>query len=178
MITLTDAALSRLRDRLVAKGERQSIVMPLASANSKNSAGVNEAIHIVAEYGAMCEAMYLVMVADRKVANSERAVLRGALRILSRDVVRSSHIESMIDIAAQKLAKEGIERRLERVIEKLRDDPAKAEVTYILAAAIAAADNKVTNEEQAMLARLGEALGIDEARANELVAEMGEDTKV
>lgn len=177
MITLTDAALSRLRDRLVAKGERQSVVFPM-TAGSKNSASVGEAMHVVEEYGAMCEAMYLVMVADKKVANSERAVLRGALRILSRDVVRSSHIESMVDIAAQKLAKEGIERRLERVIEKLKADPGKAEVTYILAAAIAAADNKVTNEEQAMLARLGEALGIDERRANELVAEMGEDTKV
>ena len=177
MITLTDAALSRLRDRLVAKGERQSMVFPVA-AGHKNSASVGEAMHVVEEYGAICEAMYLVMVADKKVANSERAVLRGALRILSRDVVRSSHIESMVDIAAQKLAKDGIERRLERVIEKLRADPGKAEVTYILAAAIAAADNKVTNEEQAMLARLGDALGIDERRANELLAELGEDTKV
>lgn len=174
MITLTDSALSRLRDRLVAKGERQSIVLPIG----KNSATLGEAMHVVEEYSAMCEAMYLVMVADKKVANSERAVLRGALRILSRDVVRSSHIESMVDIAAQKLAKDGIERRLERVIEKLKADPGKAEVTYILAAAIAAADNKVTSEEQAMLARLGEGLGIDEGRANELVAEMGEDTKV
>ena len=174
MITLTDVALTRLRDRLVAKGERQSVVMPMGMT----SVGVQEAMHIAEEYGPMCEAMYLVMVADHKVANSERAVLRGALRILSRDLVRSSHIESMIDMAAQKLAREGIEARLERVIEKLKHDPGKAEVTYILAAAIAAADNKVTNEEQAMLARLAEALGIDERRANELVAEMGEDTKV
>jgi tellurite resistance protein len=174
VITLTESALSKLRDRLVAKGERQSVVFTAVAAD----AGVSEAMHIVEEYGALCEAMYLVMVADGKVANAERAVLRGALRVLSRDLVRSRHIESMIDMAAQKLAKQGIEKRLERVIEKLRDDEGKAEVTYVLAAAVAAADNKVTVEEQDMLARLGDALGIDEKRANELLSEMGEDTKV
>jgi tellurite resistance protein len=174
VITLTESALSKLRDRLVAKGERQSVVLTAVSTD----AGVSEAMHIVEEYGALCEAMYLVMVADKKVANAERAVLRGALRVLSRDLVRSRHIESMIDIAAQKLAQQGIEKRLERVIEKLKDDEGKAEVTYVLAAAVAAADNKVTVEEQDMLARLGDGLGIDENRANELLAEMGEDTKV
>lgn len=174
MITLTESALAKLRDRLVAKGERQSVVLTSAAADAR----VSEAMHIVEEYSALCEAMYLVMVADKKVANAERAVLRGALRVISRDLVRSRHIESMIDIAAQKLAQQGIERRLERVIEKLRENEGKAEVTYILAAAVAAADNKITVEEQDMLARLGDGLGIDENRANELLSEMGEDTKV
>ena len=133
-----------------------------------------DAMQVVSEYGALSEAMFLVMFSDRKVKNVEREVLRGALRILSGSV-RSTHIESMLDAASRNVAEEGFDARLAAVIEKLRDDPAKSELAYVLGAAIAAADGAIVPEEQAVLNKLADGLGIDEARANKLLAQFDED---
>lgn len=130
-----------------------------------------EVMQIVAEYGPLCEAMFLVMLADGRVKNVERDVLRGALRVLTDDRVRSTQIESMLDIAARNVAEEGFKVRLDETIQRLKGDPARAELTYVLAAAVAAADEKVVPEEQAVLDTLAEGLGLDEKRINELIAD-------
>lgn len=169
MVRLTDAALERLRDRLRSRGERPSLILPNLA---NTSAAVLEAVQIVTEYGALCEAMFLVMLADGRVKNVERDVLRGALRILSNDHVRSSHIESMLDSAARNVAEQGVKARLDEVIVRLRDDRARAEIVYVLAAAIAAADQTIVPAEEEILAALGEGLGINEHRANELLHEL------
>ena len=168
MVRFTDAALARLRDRLQHRGERPSVVMPNASASTTQ---VLEAMQIVTEYGPLCEAMFLVMLADGRVKNVERDVLRGALRTLTDDRVRSNQIESMLDAAARNVAEHGFKARLDEVIHRLKGDPARAELTYVLAAAVAAADDKVVPEEQAVLDTLCEGLGLDEKRVLELMAD-------
>jgi hypothetical protein len=49
------------------------------------------------------------------------------------------------------------------------EDPARAEVTFVLAAAIAFADSAIADEENDTLSMLAEGLGIDESRANALL---------
>jgi hypothetical protein len=44
-----------------------------------------------------------------------------------------------------------------------------AEVAFVLAAAVAFADNAIADEENETLSALAEGLGIDESRANELL---------
>jgi tellurite resistance protein len=167
VVRLTQIGLEALRDRLRSRGERPSVVM-----TRKTSAEVMEAMQIVTEYGPMCEALFLVMLADGRVKNVERDVLRGALRVLSNDRVRSTHMESMLDAASRNVADQGVQARLADVVEKLKNDPAKAETTYVLAAAIAAADDKVVPEEVDILNSLADGLGIDEARVNKLLADL------
>ena len=173
MVKLTHATLERLRDRLRTRGERPSMILP----GPKTPAEVLEAVQIVTEYGALVEAMFLVMLADGRVKNVERDVLRGALRVLSNDRVRSTHMESMLDVAARSVAEEGADERLDVVISKIKDDKARAEIAYVLAAAVAAADDVIVPEEQAILNRLAEGLGIDEARANALLADLGDGSR-
>jgi tellurite resistance protein len=127
---------------------------------------------ILDEYGALCEAMYLMMAVDNRVVNAEREVLRGALDVLSGGRVRTRHMESMIDVAARRVAAEGIDKRLAKVLEVLREDPARAETCVILAAAVAAADNRIVPEEHELLSRMFKGLGLDETRANQLVADL------
>ena len=165
MINLTRAALETLRDHLRERGQRPSIVL----SGPRTSADLIEAMQIVEEWGAVCEAMYLVMAADRRVVNAEREVLRGALAVLSNDRVRTIHMEAMLDAAARKIAAEGADKRLERVISVLQEDPPRAELTAVLAAAVAAADNLIVPEEEALLDRLFKGLGIDGKRAEELM---------
>jgi tellurite resistance protein len=164
MIWLSNSTLQRLRDQLRERGQRPSIVM-----EGGLSPEAAEGLAIVAEYGALSEAMYLMMSADGTVSNDEREVLRGALRALSTDTIRSAHIEALLDSAAKQVAEHGREKRMAEVIEQLHGDPARAEVAFVLAAAIAFADNAIADEENDTLNTLAEGLGIDEARATALL---------
>ena len=165
MLWLTQSTLSRLRDQLQSRGQRPSILLPTGDVPKD----VLELVSVVAEYGPLSEAMYLMMSADSTVSNEEREVLKGALRALSGDSVRGTHIESMLDQAAKNVAEQGRDRRLDEVCRELREDPARAEVAFVLAAAIAFADNAIADEENETLNLLADGLGIDEARANELL---------
>lgn len=169
-VRLTKPTLEHLRDQLRKRGQRPSIV-----TGPKTSADVIEAMQIVEEYGPICEAMYLMMSADHRVVNSEREVLRGALDVLSSGAVRTIHIEAMLDAAARRVAKEGREARLKKVLEQLKDDAARAEATVVLAAAIAAADARIVPEESAVLDTMFKGLGIDTKRANELLESIADE---
>jgi tellurite resistance protein len=162
-IRLPRQKLEELRDRLQQSGKRPSMILPVSAPN------VIEALHVVEEYGLMCEALYLVMAADRRVLNVEREVMRGALDVLSDGRVRTAHMESMIDAAARRIADQGEAERLNRVIDSLQDDRVRAEATVVLAAAIAAADGVITPEEQAMLDRLADGLGVSQIKADQLL---------
>lgn len=158
--------LEQLRDKLQRRGQRPSMLIPVARPD------LIEAMDILEQYGALCEALYLMMAADRRVLNVEREVMRGALDIVSNGRVRTAHMEAMIDAAARRAAEEGEERRLEKVIEALSGDPVRAETALVLAAGVAAADNRITPEEHRVLTRLATGLNIGEERANALLEEL------
>jgi tellurite resistance protein len=163
---LSRERLEHLRDELQRRGRRPSMLFPASRPD------LAEIIEIMEQYGAMCEALYLMMAADRRVLNVEREVLRGALDVLSNGRVRTAHMEAMIDAAARRVAEEGEDLRLARVIDVLVVEPVRAETTLLLAAAVAAADNRVTPEEHRVFATLAEGLNIDEERASALLDEL------
>jgi tellurite resistance protein len=167
MIWLSSSTIARLRDQLRTRGQRPSIA--LTGDTARVSPEAAELMSVAGEYGPICEAMYLMMSADGKITNDEREVLRGALRNLSGDGVRSVHIEAMLDQAAKNVAEHGRDGRLREVIAQLHEDAARAEVAFVLAAAVAFADNAIADEENETLNSFAEGLGIDETRANELL---------
>jgi tellurite resistance protein len=158
--------IGRLRDRLRARGQRIAVTLRDVSNLSPDAA---ELLAASVEYGPLCEAMYLMMSADGKITQDEREVLKGAIRTLSDDAVLSVHIEAMLDAAARNVAEHGREGRLREVASQIQADSARAEVAFILAAAIAFADGAIADEENETLSRLAEGLGIDEARVDELL---------
>lgn len=170
MIWLSNSTLAKLRDLLRTQGQRPSVV--LAPGTSPDEL---EFATCVSEFGPLCEAMYLMMSADGQISADEREVLKGALRSLSEGNIRSVHIESMLDQAASQAAAHGRDKRLEEVSVGLADDPARAEVAFVLAAAIAFADSAIADEENDTLNRFAELLHIDEARANTLLDEVEAD---
>jgi tellurite resistance protein len=142
------------------------MVFPKASQN------VIEAMQMVEEYGALCEAMFLMMAVDRRVLNVEREVLRGALDVISEGRVRTSHMEAMLDAAAKRLAEEGLDKRRDKVVEVLREDPVRAEITLVLAAAVALADGAIVPEEHELFEQLARGLELDEERARNILSEL------
>jgi uncharacterized tellurite resistance protein B-like protein len=164
MIWLSNSTLQRLRDQLRERGQRPSLAF--SGVVSPEAA---EGLAVVAEYGALTEAMYLMMSADGQVSIEELEVLRGALRALSGDTLRGVHIESLLDASAKRVAEQGRDARMAAVTEQLHDDPARAEVAFVLAAAIAFADSAIADEENETLNSLAEGLGIDDAKASALL---------
>jgi uncharacterized tellurite resistance protein B-like protein len=167
MIWLSSSTIARLRDQLRTRGQRPSIAAPAAALQLSPEAV--ELLGVAAEYGPICEAMYIMMSADGKITNDERDVLKGALRNLSGDSIRSVHIEALLDEASKRVAEQGRDARLRDVIAHLHEDAARAEVAFVLAAAIAFADHAIADEENETLNALAGGLGIDDARANELL---------
>lgn len=129
------------------------------------------------DMGPLCEAMFLMMNADGDVATSEREVLRGAVRNLSHDSVRTAQIDALLERAKTRIERDGMQKRLESVASELKDDPARAEVAFVLAAAIAFADNVIADQENETLNMLAELLEIADDRANSLLDQLDEDMK-
>ncbi len=164
MIWLSNSTLQRLRDQLKKQGQRPSVALP-ADARASDI----DALVAAAEYAPLCEAMYLMMSADGRVTGDELQVLKGALRNLSDDQLKGTQIEALVDSAAKNIAEHGREARMREVILALHEDRARAQVTFVLAAAIAFADNAIADQENDTLNDLAEGLGIDEATADDLL---------
>jgi tellurite resistance protein len=162
VIKLHTETLHAMRDRLRDRGAPASVARPGASLEDIESQALLE------DYGPLCEAMFLMMMADGDVGPEERDVLRGALRELD-DRIRTAHIEQMISLAEQELAASSSDARLRVVATRLGEDPVWAEVGFVLAAAIAFADDRIVPDENTLLNDLAEALGIDDARSEALM---------
>ncbi len=171
MTWLSNSTIARLRDQLRTRGQRPSVVLPGANVTPD----VAETMQLVAEYGPLAEAMYLMMSSDGAVSNEEREVLKGALRNLSGDALHGVQIESMLDTAAKHMKDAGREARMKEIILSLHEDQARSEVAFVLAAAIAFADNAIADEENETLNQFAEGLGIDEDRANQLLDSVEQD---
>lgn len=164
---LPSAKLEDLRDRLRDRGRgHKSMLLPSTAPS------VIEAVEFVEEYADICQVAYLMMVADRRVLNVEREVLRGALDIVSGGRVRTAHMDAMLDASARHVAKHGKESLLTRAVESLRVDPVKAETTVVIAAVVAVADEDLKPEEEELLAHLARDLAIDESHATRLLEEL------
>jgi len=175
MIWLSNSTLQKLRDQLKKRGQRPSVVIPEPEEGGPPSQDVAEAMLALSEYGPLCEAMYLMMSADGNVTDDERQVLRGALRNLSDDQLRSAQIEALLTTAAKNVEEHGRDERMKEVILSLHEDKARAEVAFVLAAAIAFADNAIADQENETLNSFAEGLGIDEATANQLLDSVEDD---
>lgn len=170
MLNIQNETIARLRDRLKERGERPSLFATDLTAIVASQGGDVPA-DVLLRFDALCEAMYLMAAADGHLDPAEEDTLRGAIRELSEGTVRSVHIRSMLEGAQQRLAKEGRDARVKAVAGKLKGDDPTAEAAFVLAAAIAFADNEIADEENDLLNDLADALGIDEDKCNALLDE-------
>lgn len=175
-IEIRTATLERLRDRLRESGRRPSVVLSTAYETLARAGMLAPEEQVaLARVEPLAEVMFLMMSADGVVADSEREVLRGAVRSLSDDGVRGGTIKVMLEKFQHELDEVGRDARLEEICDGLHDDRASAEGAFVLAAAIAFADGNVDDAENELINELAERLGIDDARANELLDTLQED---
>jgi tellurite resistance protein len=169
MIWLSNSTLSQLRDQLRSSGRRPS------ASGDRDTVPMIDPEALVAEYGALCEAMYLMMTADGSVSDDEREVLRGALRNLSGDTLGAAEVDALMASSARTVSVEGRDARMRVVSAALAKDKERAEVAFVLAAAIAFADDAIADGENTTLESFADALGIDDARATTLIESVERD---
>lgn len=170
------ATITRLRDAMLESGRRPSVVVSSAY-ETLTRAGLlsSDEVHAISRVEPIAEVMFLMMSADGNIAETERDALRGALRGLTNDVLRSGTINVMLEQFAQRLEQHGRDARLHEVANEVAEHPADAESAFALAAALALADDDVANEENAFINQLREWFGISPERANQLLDQLEHD---
>jgi len=115
------------------------------------------------------------MSADGTLAEVERDTVRGAIRGLTDDMLRSGTISVMLEGYEKRLAESGRDARLHEIAEELAEDPKEAEAAFSLAAAVALADDHVSDEENVFINQLAEWFGITAERAAEILDQLEAD---
>ena len=167
------ATIQRLRDALLQSGRRPSTVLSPAYETLARQGFLTQEEGLALErIDPLAETMYLMMAADGTLSTAEKDAIRGAIRGLSGNVLRSGTIEHMMSNYASKLKSEGREVRLEEIAERLSEVPAEAETAFSLAAAVALADDAVAEEENAFINQLATWFGISKERADSILDEL------
>ena len=170
------ATIERLRDALLQSGRRPSLV-PSSAYETLTREGLlsPEEVSSIHRVEPLAETMFLMMAADGKLAGAERDAVRGAIRGLTDNLLRSGTINVMLESYAERLSASGRDARLHEIADEIADNPHEAEAAFALAAAIALADDEVTDEENALINQLADWFGINEARAAEILDQLQDD---
>jgi tellurite resistance protein len=173
---LETATIRRLSEALLQSGRRPSVVMSSAYETLTREGMLSpEETAALSRVDPLAETMFLMMAADGKVAEAEQDAVRGAIRGLTDNLIRSGTIKVMLENYQKKLETEGREARLQEIAEAIADEPSDAEGAFALAAAVALADDEIAEEENELINQLAEWFGISDERAGELLDQLDED---
>ena len=173
MIELREQTLARIRDELLEVGQPPSVHFMHAAAAEDPFAGDVDAKN---RFEALFEIMYLMVTADGVVADTERDVLRGAVRGLTQHAVRTAHIEKLFERCGE-LAKQGRAARLAAIAPTLKEDPALSEAAFSLAAALAFADSEIADSENELINEIADALELPAERAELLLNQLEDESE-
>src|SRR5664279_117079 len=108
------ATITRLRDALLQSGRRPSIVISPAYETLARSGLLSpEETAAIERIDPLAETMYLMMTADGDISEVEKDALRGAIRGLADNLIRTGSINVMLETFAGKLKEHGREQRLQ-----------------------------------------------------------------
>jgi len=174
---LETGTIRRLRDALLSSGRRPSMVLsPAYETLTREGLLSQEEMAALTRVDPLAETMFLMMAADGTIGEEERDVVRGAIRGLSDNIIRSGTINVMIENYQKAMEEEGRDERLRQIADEIADEPGEAEGAFSLAAAVALADDEIADEENAFINQLAEWFGISEERANEILDQLDDDT--
>jgi tellurite resistance protein len=123
----------------------------------------------------LAETMFLMMAADGKLTPDEHDAVRGGIRGLTDDVLRTGTIKVMLENYQRRLEEEGRDERLHQIAESIANEPSEAESAFALAAAVALADDDVSEEENAFINQLASWFGISPERTTAILDQLEHD---
>jgi tellurite resistance protein len=175
-MNIRTSTIARLRDALLQSGRRPSVVLsPAYETLAREGLLTSEEATALQRVDPLAEIMFLMMSVDGNVADEEIVALRGAVRGLSDDLIRSGTLKVMVETYQRRLEQEGRDARLQEIAEDLSVEPSEAEGAFALAAAIALADDEVAPAENDFINQLADWLGIAPERADEILDQLDRD---
>jgi tellurite resistance protein len=173
------STIRRLRDALLQSGRRPSMVLsPAYETLTREGMLSPEEMNALNRVDPLAETMFLMMAADGKLEESERDAVRGAVRGLSDNILRSGTINVMLENYQKRLSEQGRDERLREIADEIAEEPSEAEGAFALAAAVALADDEIADEEDAFINQLAEWFGIPPERASEILDQLEEDRQI
>jgi len=170
------STIRRLRDALLQSGRRPSMVLsPAYETLTREGLLSPEEMNALNRVDPLAETMFLMMAADGKLEETERDAVRGAVRGLSDNLLRSGTINVMLENYQKRLVEQGRDERLREIADEIAEEPSEAEGAFALAAAVALADDEIADEEDAFINQLAEWFGIPPERASEILDQLEED---
>ncbi len=168
--------IERLRDALLQSGRRPSVVMSSAYETLTRAGLLSpEEALAINRVDPLAETMFLMMSADGRIEDAERDAVRGAIRGLTDNLLRTGTITVMLENYAERLAEQGRDARLQEIASSIADEPSEAEGAFALSAAVALADDDVSDEENEFINQLAEWFGISASRAAEILDQLVEE---
>jgi tellurite resistance protein len=168
--------IERLRDALLHSGRRPSMVASSAYETLTREGLLSpEEISSIQRVEPLAETMFLMMAADGKLAEAERDAVRGAIRGLTDNLLRTGTINVLLESYERRLSISGRDARLREIADQIAEDPNEAESAFALAAAVALADDEVTDDENLFINQLADWFGISEQRTAEILDQLEDD---
>jgi tellurite resistance protein len=175
-VKLKTRTIERLRDALLESGRRPSVVVSSAYETLTREGLLSPAeIAALNRVDPLAETMFLMMAADGKLTSAERDAVRGGIRGLTDDVLRTGTINVMLDNYQRRLESDGRDERLRQIAETIAEEPSEAESAFALAAAIALADDDVAEEENSFINQLASWFSIEPDRAGIILDQIEHD---
>lgn len=162
--------LKRIRDHLLAVGRQKQETSTPIDGHPLEGDDVAKSL-----FDAVAETMFLMIASDLKIEEAERDAFRGAFRELTAGLLSTAFVEESAARFEAALKADGQAKRLDAVAATLKTSIESSEAAFVLAAAVAFADDEIADSENEVLNDLAERLGIDEKRAGELLDELEED---
>src|ERR1700709_929835 len=130
--------IARLRDALLQSGRRPSMVASSAYETLTREGLLSpEEAGSVTRVEPLAETMFLMMAADGTIAEAERDAVRGAIRGLTDDLLRTGTINVMLESYEKRLAESGRDERLHEMAEPMAAYPSRTKGALGLAPALA-----------------------------------------
>jgi tellurite resistance protein len=175
-VKLKTRTIERLRDALLQSGRRPSMVASSAYETLTREGLLSpDEIAALNRVDPLAETMFLMMAADGKLTAQEHDAVRGAVRGLTDNVLRTGTINVMLENYQRRVKQEGREERLRQIAETISEEASEAEGAFALAAAVALADDDIADEENALINQLAEWFGIAPERSREILDQLDED---
>jgi len=177
-LKLKTRTIERLRDALLESGRRPSVVMSSAYETLTREGLLSpEEIAALNRVDPLAETMFLMMAADGKLSDIEQEAVRGGIRGLTDDALRTGTITVMIENYQRRLEQEGRDERLRQIAEAISEETSDAESAFALAAAVALADDDVAEEENAFINQLAGWFGISPERSAAILDQLEDDAQ-
>lgn len=175
-MNIRTATIRRLRDALLQSGRRaEAVESPAYETLTRAGLLSDDEQGALTRVNPMAETMFLMMSADGKVTETERDAVRGAIRGLTGGILHDGTIQVMLEAYEEALARDGRKARLQAIGGSLAGQASDAEGAFALAAAVALADDDVSEEEESLVEQLAKWFGISATRAEQILDQLEED---